>query len=450
MTPIKHPSNPRGYTLRITFESGHTAPEFRAKLLPIVSWVAELKKLTDVYISGLRPQKDRYTAWDGNGFGVRVSTKGRKSFVGLYRFNGKPRRITYGPYRSALEPAGNGRLSLAEAREKHAVAMKGLEGGIDPGRERIQGRIDNRQAPTVNDLAHEYMERYAKVKKKSWGLDEKLLNKDLLPAIGNQKARTVRKRDIVLILDRVVDRGAPITANRLLAVTRKMFNFAVSRDLIEISPCIGMGAPSPENRRERTLSHDEIRALWRGLDEVDVYLPAKQALRFLLATGQRKMEACKAKWSHIENGTWLIPSENSKNGHEHRVPLSELALSILEEVRGLDPAWIFPAPRSKAGHLDAKHTNYVLDKVMAGRAMSPFTTHDLRRTCYSELGRLGFNRLIQDKIANHIDGSVGGIYDQYNYRPEMRQALDAWADALIKVIKGDKAEVVRMPVERLG
>ena len=148
---------------------------------------------------------------------------------------------------------------------------------------------------------------------------------------GDRKAREIMRRDAIKLLDDIVDRGAPIQANRTLACVRRMFNFAVERGILENSPCAGVKAPSSENRRDRVLSENEIRAFWASLDQASMTDPVKLALRFQLVTAQRKGEVIAATWDQFDlaAATWTIPTEKVKNKMAHRVPLSPLALKVL-------------------------------------------------------------------------------------------------------------------------
>src|SRR5262249_46478055 len=141
----------------------------------------------------------------------------------------------------------------------------------------------------------------------------------------------------IALLDNIVDRGSPIVANRTLAMIRRMFGWALSRDIVPTSPCVAVKAPAKENRRDRVLSTGEIAAFWRALDNPELAMsPAiRLALKLQLVTAQRKGEVIGAEWSDFDlhEGVWTIQATKAKNGMLHRVPLSPLALAVLAEIK---------------------------------------------------------------------------------------------------------------------
>ena len=220
---------------------------------------SEYLSFTDKGIKYLQSTEKRRVVWARGltGLGIRVSPSGTKSFVYKYDVDGQDRWLTFGQYP---------KLKLAEALRKYAEALEKLEAGDDPAEENVQANRASRKALTVQQLAGEYIEKYAKPRKRSWQEDQRILDRDVLPRWGARKASKISRRDVIDLLDEIVGRGAPVQANRTLAVIRRMFNFAIDRDVIAASPCHRLKPPSAEKHKDRYLTLDEIRRFWNGLD----------------------------------------------------------------------------------------------------------------------------------------------------------------------------------------
>lgn len=374
-----------------------------------------------------RPASGQVDYWDASlsGFGLRVSAAGRKSWIVMYRHGGVKRRMTIGTYPT---------LMLADARKKAEDNLRAAAHGADPAAVKKAGR----KAETFKELAAAYLERYAKKRKRSWKKDEKAIERDLNPDFGNRKARSVKRQDVVRLLEKIVDRGAPIQANRTHEILRRIFNWAIQAGEagIEVNPAAGIEKPAKENQREKVLTDDEIRAVWQAMEAQTQLMGAMFKLR--LITTQRGGEISHMRWPDIDGDWWTIPGEYSKNGRAHRVPLSPMALSILKEIRPVTgkQEWVFLSPSLK-GPIWAiwKSTADIRDK-----SGVEFRPHDLRRTASSFMtGRLGVPRFDVKKILNHVDSDITAVYDRHSYDPEKRRALDAWGDLLGKILANDKA-----------
>ena len=401
------------------------------------------KKLTDRAVKLLKARSERYEVWDSSaaGFGVRVSPTGRKSWIYLYRFEGRPRRMTLGTYP---------RVSLATARAHYGNARELLEEhGRDPGAEKVGANRAHRDAPTVNDLVDIYMEKWAKPRKRSWKEDERILNNDVRPAIGRKKAADVVRRDIIEILDSVVERGAPIAANKTLAITRKMFRFGLSQDLVPHNPCEAVQAPAETKCRDRVLSSSEVKKLWRVLegDAVRMTPGVRLCLNLILVTAQRRAEVVSATWSDIDmaTGWWTIPEEVAKNKLAHRVPISPVAKSLFKKAKQLsgDSGFVFPNPSGKR-HIRADAISKAVRRNEAVFQIDHFAPHDLRRTAASHMASAGTPRLTIGKILNHVESGVTAVYDRHSYDQEKRKALNAWGRKLESITTGRKAKVIEL------
>jgi integrase len=380
------------------------------------------------------PASGQIDFWDADnpGFGLRVSAGGRKAWIVMYRHGDVKRRLTLGTYPT---------ISLAEARVKAARAHHAVQyDGRDPATEKKAAR----KAESFSDLAHEYIELYAKRHKRSWRKDLLILEKDVLPRFGHRKAKEITRRDIIALLDDIVARGAPIQANRSLEITRKLFNWAVSRDILGANPCYGVSKPSSENRSDRVLSEEEIRAVWAAL-EYEVPLTAA-TFKLRLLTAQRGAEVLAMRWDQISNDWWTIPAEVAKNGLAHRVPLSPQSLALLDEIcpLGNGSEWVFPGARGD-GHRVAIHKAH---NRIRRRADVAFVPHDLRRTAASHMTSMGISRLVVSKILNHVETGVTSVYDRHSYDREKRASLDAWARRVEEIVSACQTgpKIVALPV----
>lgn len=387
-------------------------------------------KFTDKSIRALRPKSTRYEVWDEGkrGFGIRVTPRGVKSFIWMYRFEGKSKRLTLGCYP---------KTKLSDANIAFAAARDKLLNGSDPGTETVQQHKADRHAITVSSLVNEYLERHSRPNKRSAHEDERILNKDVLPRWGNLKAKKISKRDIITLIDDILARGSPISANVTLACIRKMYNWAISRDMIETNPCLSVRPPARATHRDRVLSSEEIYYFWHNIEKTAISAHIKLALKLQLVTAQRKGELLAAKWSDVDLNSkiWTIPIENSKNRLAHRVPLSDLACAILGDLKQVsgESAYLFP---SKNGSIiRGSSIDHALRKKRDVLQIANVTPHDFRRTAASHMASLGVNRLVISKILNHVESSVTSIYDRYSYDSEKRNALDGWGRYLTVLIE---------------
>lgn len=402
--------------------------------------MAQARRFTDKFIASLKPKGARFEVYEGGGFAVRVSPAGGRTWIWFYRFDGRQRRMTLGEY-----PA----MGLADARVKLADARKLLERGIDPGDREVQQKQAERTAERVAELVDAYLEKWARPRKRSAAEDERILRKDVLPAWGRRKAKDIARRDVIALLDAIVDRGSPIAANRTLAVVRRMFGWALSRDLVPASPCAAVKAPAKESRRDRVLTGEEIARLWRALGdpETAISLPIRLALKFQLATAQRKGEVINAEWHELDlaAGVWTIPGEKAKNGMSHRVPLSPIARAVLDVIPEPRAGWLFPSPRAK-GPVGGQSVDHAMHRSREALGIGDATPHDLRRTAASHMTSIGVSRFVVSKVLNHAEAGVTAVYDRHSYDLEKRGALDAWGKRLEEIIGAclDRSKVVAM------
>jgi integrase len=425
------------------------------------------KALTARRIETASSSKSRAEIPDGLlvGLYLVVQPSGAKSFAVRYRHAGRPRKLTLGAYPT---------INLEAAREIGARALRAAAEGRDPATEKqtAKGESKRQAAEEIRgkrdlfeNVAREFIERHAmkSTRKATWretvrilGLridaDGKLVEVggDVMSAWKGRRVQDITKRDVVALLDGVNDR-APIMANRVLAAIRKLFNWCLARDVIQLSPCATVEPPAPEQSRDRVLTDDEIRRLWKATD-VEGW-PFGPLIKILLLTGQRKGEVGGMRWEELDldRKVWVLPGERVKNDSMHEVPLSDLAVEILKSQLRIKTTkgFVFTTTRDAAvtGFSLAKDR---LDASIAGEGepIERWVLHDLRRTMASGMARLGIQLPVIEKILNHTSGTfrgVVGVYQRHSYSDEKRAALQAWASHVESVVTGKQpANVVAL------
>ena len=372
--------------------------------------------LTARFVESVKPSDRQVDYFDERvtGLGLRVSPAGTKSWVFVYRTNRRLRRWTIGRASD---------LTLADARERARQARNTLADGVDPA----AAKRDRREAMTVGDLATDYIERYAKPRKRSWREDARILRADVLPHWKHRAVADIRRGDVRDLVDTIAER-APIAANRTLALVCKMFNVAVDKEWITSNPAARLGRPSPEQQRHRVLTDDELRRLWSAFDALSPAMAG--AFRLRLLTLQRGGEVHAMKWRDVDLETrwWTVPTADSKNKLPHRVPLTHPALKILTALRAAAPddaVYVLAGARGRRQRSEAAQTFRIPD----------FVGHDMRRTGASYLASAGVARLVIGKILNHVEKGVTAVYDRHSYDAEKQLALDVWAKRLTAILR---------------
>jgi integrase len=362
---------------------------------------------------------------------------GTKGWAVRYRYQGAPRKLTLGSY-----PA----LGLQDARKLGAKALRAVAEGRDPGREKIQARAS--KADSIDRVVEEFLDRHVQRSNRPRTAQEteRLLRQHVLPRWRGRMVHEVTRRDVLDILDRVVDAGAPIAANRVLAAVRKFFNWCIARDIIAASPCAGVKPPTAERSRDRVLSDDELTRVLQAADKMGgTFGPL---VKLLALTGQRRDEIARMRWDEIKDRVLVLPAERTKNGQPHEVPLSTAALAVLNSIPRVEGSPFVLTTDGGASPASGYSKNKRRLDALLPADMPPWRLHDLRRTCASGMARLGINLPVIEKVLNHASGSFAGIvgvYQRHSFADEKRAALEAWGDFIAALVEAKPAsKVVRL------
>ena len=254
---------------------------------------------------------------------------------------------------------------------------------------------------------------------------------------------SITRADVRAMLDKIVD-DAPIMANRVHSIARKLFNWAVENEIVAASPIAGVKPPAEEASRDRVLSDDELRVVWCAADKTGP--PFGPLVKLLILTGQRRGEVAGMEWSEIdiENRLWTLPRERTKNDRRHEVPLSTQALAIIKQLPRISDRYVFSINGTAPINSFGKNKDS-LDELLPD--MPSWVIHDLRRTVASGMARLGINLPVIEKVLNHVSGSFAGIvgvYQRHDFADEKRKALEVWANHIAELIADKPVKVAQL------
>src|SRR5262249_39223023 len=262
---------------------------------------------------------------------------------------------------------------------------------------------------------------------------------------AGRAVQDITKRDVLSLLDKQVAGGAPVIANRTLSALKTAFTWMVKRDILTLSPCDHIDAPSPESKAERDLSDAEIVALWRAAEGIGY--PFGRMVQMLLLTGQRRDEVRGAVWAEfdLKTGAWRLPRERTKNGRGHMVPLSGAALGLLNGLPRIKPGHLLFTVRGKVPVSNLTQLKRRLEKAMVKELRTanpdapepaPWRLHDLRHTLKTWMQRTRVPLDVRNAVQNHVTGSMDTLYGDYSWEPEKRAALEGWANHIAALMSG--------------
>jgi integrase len=369
-----------------------------------------MARLTTKSVEAMQGAAERREIPDGylRGLYLVVQPSGSKSWAVRYRYGGRSRKHTIGAY-----PV----FDLKAARDNAGKVLRAVSEGRDP---------EQRRSGSVEDVVAQFLERHCKdYRPRSLKETERLLRVNLAKWHG-RNIDSITRADVRAMLASI---DAPITANRVHSITRKLFNWAVENDIIVSSPVAGVRPPSQEKSRDRVLTDDELIKIWRAAPEG----PFGGIVKLAILTGQRRTEVSQMEWAEIAGDTWTLPKERTKNGRQHEVPLSRQAKAVLENLPRISDRFVFSYDTTPFNGFSKSKAR--LDKASG---VVNWTIHDLRRTTASGLAKLGVSLVVIEKILNHVSGSLAGIvgvYQRHEFADEKRAGLQQWADHVERLVR---------------
>lgn len=398
--------------------------------------------LTDTKLQRLSPKDRPYQAADGGGLYIEVHPTGKKVWRLQYRLGGrgsKKEKVTLGEY-----PA----FTLAQARQWREECRAMLAHGRSPAAAKQARKAAEaaREGDSVRAFAELWFADVVVRTNSEPRNIRRVLDKDVIPAIGDKRASEVTIEDVLKITDAIKARGADQMALQTRNVMKRLFAYAIARRKTQFNPAAAVEARFIATARSRdvALSPEEVGKLLRGIYQSSIKRQHKLALHLLILCMVRKSELLEARWEEInfEKAEWSIPAERMKKDKPHLVPLSKQALAMFEELRGLacGSEWVLPSRNSLKEPIAHSTLNQAIRSLDLG--IRDFVIHDFRRTASTQLHEAGFNSDWIEKALAHTTGGVRGVYNRAEYLAQRREMLQWWADFVDAQIEEGRKVVI--------
>jgi integrase len=315
-----------------------------------------------------------------------------------------------------------GAISVEHARQLALRALAGVADGHDPAKERHEIHVT--PTNTLAAVAAEYVKRHGRtLRPRTLAETKRVLSVEVLPTLGNRPIQEIRRRDLLALHDKIVDRGHDAAANKVISVLKSLLSWAVTRDHIEHSPAVGIRI-AKNAPRSRVLDDAELRAVWEAA--LRMGWPFGPFIQLLMLTAARRNEVAEMEWRELSDDrtTWTLPPERSKTANGRVILLPVAGVDIIRDLPQLSDRWVltFNGRRPISAFDNCKER---IDKLSG---VSGWTFHDLRRTAATRLGEMGFAPHIIEAVLGHapIKG-IAAVYNVHRYPEECRVALEAWS-----------------------
>ena len=402
--------------------------------------------LTDAKIVKTKPLKKPRTLFDGDGLYLLITPTGGRLWRFKYRINGKGKLLAIGAY-----PA----ISLADARERRAMAKKQLANGIDPAAvKQARKQVDTEETETFEVIAREWHTKFSA----SWAPSHadttiSRMERDLFPWIGKRPISKIKAPELLGALRRVESRGALESARRLKIIAGQVFRYAVATGRAERDPSAdlkGALAMPREKHYAAIIDPKQVAPLLRALDGYQGHFVVKCALRLSPLLFVRPGELRHAEWEEVDldEAVWNIPASKMKMREAHLVPLSNQAVDILRDLQPLTGTsrYVFPSARSVARPMSNNAVNAALRRM--GYDKDTMTGHGFRAMARTILDEVLHVRpdYIEHQLAHAVRDPNGRAYNRTAHLEERRKMMQTWADYL----DGLKAGAVVVPFKLMG
>jgi integrase len=387
--------------------------------------------LTDTAIRKAKPTDKTQRLYDGAGMYLEIAPNGGKWWRLKYRFGGKEKRLSLGTYPDT---------GLADARGKRDEARKLIAADVDPGEHRkaVKAAGEEHAANTFEVIGREW---FAK-QQPGWakGHADKVLlrlENDVYPWLGRRPIADITARDLLIVANRIADRGAVETAHRAMQSCSQIFRYAIVTGRTERNPATDLRGALPAvqaTHRAAITDPAKLGGLLRAIEGYEGSLVTRCALRLAPLLFVRPGELRQAEWAEIDldAAQWNLPAEKMKTREPHIVPLADQAVATLRELQPLTGAgrYVFPGGRSPRRPMSDNAILAALRRM--GFAKDEMSGHGFRAIARTILDEVLHFRpdYIEHQLAHAVKDPNGRAYNRTSHLAERRKMMQAWADYL--------------------
>ena len=387
----------------------------------------------DPYINGLKPKDKTYRETEGSGFYIRVTPQGKKAWLYRYYYAEKDHSITLGYYPS---------MSLGQARAAYQALFDLWQSGVDP--KAHMAKLEEAKTDTVKKLVMGWYTNYILKERKQPLQIKQLIDADIIPLLGTVELTRLTPSLVTNALDKIVKRGSPVHANKVLAALKQAFSYGVRRGSMTENPSMLLQARDIggiEKPRDRYLSTDEIKTLLLFLDSNNnrMSLQTKLAIKIMLHTGIRTGELRLATFSELDyqNSLWTIPKEHTKQGEVMRIHLTEPVKTMFKELQAASTCkYVLSAKESEP--ISLKALSRAINRIQERVGIPHWTAHDLRRSFCTQLGEtLHVDPVVVEKCLGHKMPKIMATYNKNEMLPQRKEALTRWSQYLDTLLQNN-------------
>jgi len=393
--------------------------------------------LTDTKLRTLKPAAKPFQVADGGGLFIEVMPGGKRVWRMRYRLGGRQEKVTLGEY-----PA----FTLANARKWREECRAMVAKGESPMRAKQKAKIAEKEADTVEEFSKRWLTEIVEKSNKNPRNVRRVLEKDVIPAIGKKRLSEVAVSDVLAITDKIKARGADQSALLTRNVMKRLFAYAIAREKATFNPAAAIEARfiAQAKSRDVALTPEEVGRLLRAIYSSSMRRSHKLALHLLILCMMRKSELIEARWDEIDFDTaeWSIPGERMKKEKPHIVYLSRQALAMFEELKALssNSPYVLPSRNTLKKPISKSTLNVAIRALDVD--IRDFVIHDFRRTASTHLHEAGFNSDWIEKTLAHEQKGIRGVYNRAEYADKRREMLQWWSDFVDSQIEEGRKVII--------